>query len=539
MSASRKAMLELFQLALLFIIISGISVYAPDAFLLRKPTTLLLLVLATALLIRFSERIIDLRVRRFLILVAVMIIAWIILRGAKYIAFEETEVVARHIWYLYYVPALSIPQLSMFAALEVEGREKRVKLKIERVTSVITLLLMLCVVTNDLHQWVFRFNPGFAGWDYDYSRGLLFIAVYAWIVLLFFFVLFILYRRCRLSESRRLIWAPIIPAAFGIVYLVLYALDLWPRVGGELFGQFPEAVAFTMAGFWLSLIRIGLIPSNEGYASLFEASELSAQIADTGLNVVYRSKGAATLDKSRLASENTVMLGDNTRLHRKAVHGGYVYWQDDITELNRLNAELSEVGERLSEEVELLRMENELEEERARIEARTRVYDRIADEVKPQLERIADLSAQAEGDPDAYEKNMGLVCLLGAFIKRYSNLALLAADSCEVPAEELRLAVAESLRQLETLGIPAVVICSRSRQIPAGRVTEAYSLFECLLEQSLPALKGVTAAIDERELKLTMEGAEAVLPENENAAAYFEDGASYIRIPLSGEGEKI
>ncbi|MBR6259068.1 MAG: hypothetical protein IKR21_02530, partial [Oscillospiraceae bacterium] len=215
------------------------------------------------------------------------------------------------------------------------------------------------------------------------------------------------------------------------------------------------------------------------------------------------------------------------------------YWQDDITELNRVNAELSEVGERLSEEVELLRMENELEEERARIEARTRVYDRIADEVKPQLERIAELSARAEGDPDAYEKNMGLVCLLGAFIKRYSNLALLTADSREVPSEELRLAVAESLRQLEALGIPAAVTLSKPRQIPAGRVTEVYSLFESLLEQSLPTLKGVTAAIDERELKLTLEGAEAVLPEKENAAAIFEDGASYIRIPLAGEGETI
>ena len=174
-----------------------------------------------------------------------------------------------------------------------------------------------------------------------------------------------------------------------------------------------------MAGFWLSLIWIGLIPSNEGYASLFEASEISAQIADSGLNVVYRSKGAATLTQAQLASENTVMLGENTRLHRKAVHGGFVYWQDDITELNRINDELSEVGERLSEEAELLRMENELEEERARIEARTRVYDRIADEVRPQLEKIADLCAQAEKNPDTYEKNMGHVCLLGAFVKRY------------------------------------------------------------------------------------------------------------------------
>ena len=115
----------------------------------------------------------------------------------------------------------------------------------------------------------------------------------------------------------------------------------------------------------------------------------------------------------------------------------------------------------------------------------------------------------------------------------------MAADSREVSSEELRLAISESLRQLDALGIPAEVSCNTDRQIPAERVTEVYALCESLLERALPTLKAVTAVINEKELKITLEGAEVSLPEMENAETLFEDGASYIRLPLTGKGETV
>ncbi|MBR1690660.1 MAG: hypothetical protein IJ713_07795 [Oscillibacter sp.] len=152
------------------------------------------------------------------------------------------------------------------------------------------------------------------------------------------------------------------------------------------------------------------------------------------------------MTKDQLSSVATVMLDDNTRLHRKAVSGGFVYWQDDITQLNHINAELAEMGEHLAEETELLRLENELHEERAIIEARSRTYDIIAAEVLPQSRKIAALCAEAERDPSRFDGNMKAVCLLGAYIKRYANLSLIAADHTEVETEELYLAISESLR---------------------------------------------------------------------------------------------
>ncbi len=539
MNAYKKSILLLLQLAVLFVAVSAISVYMPEKFLLRKPSTLCLAALALALMLYFYERIIDKPTRNYLVSAAGMIAFWMLLRGAKYIAFEESETIARHIWYLYYLPAMMIPQLSLYAAVSAGTAEKKTYPTVLRLTTIFTAALILLVQTNDLHQWAFRFQPGFAGWDADYFRGPLFAIVYAWSYLLASAVVIILFHRCRLSSSRRFIWVPIVPAAFGVIYMLLYAENLWPRVSGELFGEFPEAVAFTVAGIWLGIISIGLIPSNTGYGKLFEASDLAAQIADRDYHVIYRSVEAAVLTKDQLSSVTTVMLDDNTRLHRKAVSGGFVYWQDDITQLNRINAELAEVGEHLAEETELLRLENELQEERAQIEARSRAYDKIAAEVLPQSKKIAALCAEAERDPSRFDGNMNAVCLLGAYIKRYANLSLVAADHTEIETEELYLAICESLRQLDNMGIPTNSVPPQSEPLPPQIALSAYALFEALLERALPSLQGVNVTFSERELKLTLEGAAVTLPAGCEASLTVEDGSSFIKLPFRKDGAPV
>ncbi|MBR6351225.1 MAG: hypothetical protein IKR93_02755, partial [Firmicutes bacterium] len=287
MNASVKSIRMLLQLAILFVLVGLISAFSPDVFLLRQPTTLLLLALSLALLMYFREHTIDRHIRTHLVAIAAMICLWMLLRGAKYIAFEETETIARHLWYMYYIPALMVPQISLYCALSLGGGKSLAGKAASAVTTAVTAVLTVLILTNDLHQRMFRFKPGFEDWDSDYSRTGLFLFVYVWVIGLLIATMVILFRRCRLSASRRLIWIPVIPSVFGVTYAALYAADLWPRVNGTLLGELPEGICFTMAALWLSFMYIGLIPSNEGYAKLFEASDTASQIADRGYNVIY------------------------------------------------------------------------------------------------------------------------------------------------------------------------------------------------------------------------------------------------------------
>lgn len=536
MTTVKRALGSLGKLALLYIAAAIITVFMPDVFLLRKLSTLFLMGCALALLLYFAERIIDPDARRFLTVIAGLIVLWVTLRGAKYIAFEEMEVVARHIWYLYYVPALLIPLFSLFAALTVGERTWYRRRWAIRCSAAFTGLLILLILLNDLHGLAFRFAPGFAGWDSGYTPGPVFVAAYLWILLLTVGVFIILFRRCRLSASRKLVWIPLLPALFGILYLILYAAGLWPHWRGQLFGEFPETVCFSMAGVWLGLIHIGMIPSNEGYGKLFELSDLAAQIADGDFRVIYRSANAAPLTRAQMALPAGLSLDRDTRVHRKAVSGGYVYWQDDVSRLNRINEELWELGERLAEEAELLRLENRLKEERAQIEAKTRAYDEIAQQVLPQSRQIAALCARAEADPAGCGGALQTVCLLATYIKRYANLSLLALEQPMLEPEELVLAVSESLRRLGERGIPAEVTSVMSAPLPAQVPAEVYARFEALLEAALPDLRGIRAVLREDALCLTLEGTVESLPEGFPGEATAEDGVSYVRIPLVPEG---
>lgn len=537
MTTVKRSLLMLAMLALLYSVSACASVFAPDSFLLRKPTTFILLAYSLALTMFFSDHIIEPQTRRYLVGIAGLITLWTVLRGAKYIAFEETEVVARHIWYLYYIPALLIPLLSLLAALSVGMKHGFTHRRAVLLASLVTLLLLVLLLTNDLHQLVFRFRPGFESWDSDYTRSPVFYLLYGWITLLFICVICVLISRCRISAGRRLVWIPLLPALFGTAYFVLYTAGYWGRVNGDLFGEFPEAVCFTTAGIWLSFISIGLIPSNIGYGRLFELSGISAQIADRDWRVIYKSTNAEPLSARELSSGTVISPNTNTRIHRRPVHGGFVYWQDDISELNRLNRELWETGEQLAEEAELLRLENELKEERAQIEEKTRTYDEIAAKVLAQSQKISALCEEAERRPESYAAKMKTVCMLAAYIKRFANLSLLAADSPYIDAAELYLAVQESLRYVSDMGIAADCSLSQAGGISAQTALYAYALFERLLEQALPTLRGVQAHLAGDVLKCVFEGAELALPEGCCAVLAAEDGSCYVHIPLREAGE--
>ena len=538
MTTAKRTLRMLAQFALLYGIAACITIFAPDVFLLRHCSTLFLMAPALALMMYFSEHIIARDTRKYLVAIAGLTVAWITLRGAKYIAFEETGVIARHVWYLYYVPALLIPLCSLLAALSV-GRQERDRRPWKARFSVgLTVLLILLILTNDLHQLAFRFQPGFADWDAEYTRGPVNVAAYLWILILVVGVFYILFSRCRLSAGRKLVWLPMLPALFGVVYLTLYAMGRWPRIGGELFGEFPEAVCFTLAGVWMSLISIGLIPSNASYGKLFELSDLAAQIADRDYRVIYRNANAASLSGEQMASPSGVVLDRDTRVHRKTVAGGFVYWQDDVTELNRINEELRELGEQLAEETELLSLRNELREERAKIEAKTKAYDEIAEQVLPQSRRIAALCVEAGQCPEKYAANMKTVCLLAAYIKRYANLTLLAADQEEMELRELFLALQESLRYVREAGIPADEGLSGEVRVNSQRLIAAYALFETLLEAALPSLRGLQVRLEESVLKLSFAGAELALPEGAYGEIRVEDRISYVRLPLGEAGER-
>ena len=403
----------------------------PDVFPWRMISSLYFLALGVLLVIYFAERIANRgQLKRWMMSCAWLIVMFLFLRMVKYEAFPNDSVMSRYTWYLYYFPMLFIPLCTFYATLSIDGDEKKEFNKVRALFGGISTLLFLCVLTNDFHQQIFVFQEGYAQWDNGYKHGWGYVAVIAWIYFLYAFSIVVMFKKCELPKVKKRWWVTILPFAIGITIQLLIASGHMPKVNGLMVINFPEAVCFMIALFWECCIRIGLIPTNKGYGELMRVSSLSLQITDQKGTAIYKSLAAKEIEEDYRKKTHPVLLDENTELYCEQIPGGYTYWQSDISELNELNKKLEEIHSLLEEETELIRLENELKEKQVSIEERTKLYEFINARTTAQSKKIADLSEVALQTEDRKVRNYNaaVICFLGAYIKRYANLMLMAQN---------------------------------------------------------------------------------------------------------------
>ena len=199
--------LGLFVLAGFFRQMDRLAAPLPSAacFLL---TNLIYIGLAMAWGFSISRRSLHRDDRRWLLLGCAMAVLWLFLRAVKYRFFSD-DAITRHLWYLYYVPQILAPLFSLFAALHLGRREDDTFSAKWYLLFIPAALLIGGVLTNDLHQMTFRALPGAATLDADYTHGWMYYFAMTWIVGLLLATGIIVYRKCRVSESRRYAWIPL------------------------------------------------------------------------------------------------------------------------------------------------------------------------------------------------------------------------------------------------------------------------------------------------------------------------------------------
>ncbi|MBQ9468013.1 MAG: hypothetical protein IJU52_03300 [Clostridia bacterium] len=516
---------------------------------LRPVVPVFYIFLSTWFTLRVHGRVVDRRVRAFLTLSSSMIALLAFLCAVKYFAFTAPGAAARYVWYLYYLPILAAPTFLYLAAVCHDLRPGKRPRAAVFLPALLSLILFLSVLTNDLHFLAFSFRPGFANWDADYARGPFYYIPVIWAVMLLFFAVGIFAHKSRLSALRKLTVIPPAPIVAALLFSILYLLDRQPKYDGINVFEFQEVLCFSCACFIECCLAIGLVPSNEGYSSLFSLSSVCAAITDNAGKTVYASSRSALREDRRPPQKTPVMLDGDTRLESAEVRGGRVYWQDDLTAINRVNAGLAEAEERLREEAVLIRLQNELKAEQARTLEKNRVYDLIAQSVRAQSEAIVSLADGAQsalrtpgGEIDAADK-LKRICVPAAYIKRRANLTLLYENGEAAGGKELLLALDGSLRALSLSGLPALRTGALSADLCKEEALGFYDAFEELVERALPALSGVHIAARENVLRLTFENALPALTEEraarlESAGVRFtvrrEDQSAYYTFVFEG-----
>lgn len=441
--------------------------------------------------ISVSKRIIQVQVRHYLIAVSGLMVFWFVIRSMRY--FFITDIgIARQLWYLYYLPMLFIPLFSLFVAISLGKPENARLSKTALVLLYIpTVLCLLLVLTNDLHQLVFSFPEGEVWTDINNGYTIGYYIVLGWEILCSLAAFIIMIIKCRLSYRKKYLPFLLLTASIGYALIYVSGAEWMQLIGGDI----TAAQCLMFTGILECCIQCGLIQTNTGYRAMFEAGSIGAQIVDTDWHIRYASSNAPKLpsDRMRSAESEPAKLDNNTLLRSSKIPGGHVLWQEDITDITALLEKLEENRKTISES-------NDVEQENYKtkvkintVREKNRLYDRLQAQTAHQIELLDQLLTQyeTEGDPEIRRSLLAKAAVIGAYIKRRGNLMFIGEKSDVTDTAELSACLEESFANLELMGVECAIDIPGKNSIYTRDAIRVYDYFEAVTEEAMNDLRFV------------------------------------------------
>ncbi len=460
----------------------------PQSAMLLRSVIYISLLLAWGVSLR--TRIIQAQVQRCLLAIVVLMVLWMLLRTVKHAAGGID--LKRWLWYFYYLPMLFIPLIALFVSMSL-GKPENYRLpRGLRLLYLPAALLLLAVLTNDLHQRVFSFPSGVMS-DLDYRYAFGYFVILGWVSLCALASFFIMLTKCRIPQSRTVLFLPLLPLGLSFAYTVLYIRSVrWLLL---VAGDMTTAQCMMIFGIFEGCLQCGLIQSNMGYDELFETTTLPVQITDDSFRTRYASAAGAPLPEETLRqmTADSVRLDGDTLLKRHRLRRGYVFWREDISELNRVSEALALTREELRDTGDVLAAEQEQQSRMLRLKEENHLFDSMEEQTARQVALLREHIAVLRETEDMAEARrlLGRIIVLGTYVKRRNNLIFVAAQYGAIPAQELRLCLNESGENLNICDIECKTAVHLTGTLPSWQATAVYDLFEAVVERGLDTLSSL------------------------------------------------
>ena len=225
-------------------------------------------------------------------------------------------------------------------------RKKRIK-KISTALLLPAAVLIVCVLTNDLHQQVFRFlmEPPYS--DENYHYGKIFFVIQLWIIVCLAAMEVILVFKSRIP-GRKQFWLPIIPGILllGWNFCNIFRVPFILSIAGDM----TAVCCLLMTAIFQSCILCGLIPVNSRYFELFQATGgLHAEITDNSFQRYYYSGEFPRLSREmrECIIAKSIVQEQGTQIRHIPVKGGHLFWAEDISVLLDQYLDIQEQQEEL------------------------------------------------------------------------------------------------------------------------------------------------------------------------------------------------
>ena len=430
--------------------------------------------------VTISGRIIDSRVRHTLYGITFFMEMYFLLQICKYRLYFNNL----YVWSYYYIPMLVVPLLLFYLSLYL-NRQEHEKLDWRwNIAAIPAVFLILLIITNGLHFWFFRFEGTGAEAKLT-NTGILVYVYWAYVALLIISAIVIMFRKCRISISKKHVGILTITVIMCAVIFLLYVTGLSPKLRGIELWNIGELFAFCTIAIVEVCIMVGLLPANTNYSIFFNRTDIPAVIKDTRDNLIYSTSSSEKLNNP----------SEDEYIKTASISGGSVSWIVDYSAVTALNRQIEEVTEQVMTRNNYLKTQNSLKEERVAVDARNEVYDRIAGIVSSQIAKIEELLADNETD---YTERLKEIAVYNAYIKRRSNMELLSESAEFFTVTEIVTAIGESAEYLKLNGTEVMVSSLAEGRVPADVAILTYEFFEEIAEILMDEKKKMSVILSDK-----------------------------------------
>ena len=405
------------------------------------------------------------------------------------------------LYYIRFLPYFGIVESWFFTGVSLarsQGLITRSRQRALFALSIAFYAVGIAFIFNDLHGMSFSLNA-YKEIVIIWPLGYLTIAM----VILLWALGFGLLLACQAKIYQSTLLLPLL--AFGLL-LVLNIVSF--RHDSALRSNNFDLV--NILGFALILevsLQTRLIPANSGYIKLFRYSPVNLRLMNEELTEIYppekdnlSRKSMTKLreaikerytkkDPKRPARQDTLRIEsmDKTGLlyNVSQLNGGYLIWEDDISDIQNLGQELSQLNVALEQRAKVLAKERTIRSQYISMHVRRNLLNSLEDSLASQLSVIRQSLAEIESSQDRafVRKELGRVKIMVSQCKRKSNLLVRGEETIEM--EEVSMIFQEALQDAATAGIKGLALCQGSEPVRTSQLLLAYDYLQALLEKSV------------------------------------------------------
>lgn len=375
-------------------------------------------------------------------------------------------------WYLLYIPLLFIPSMWFITNNQIYIKNQIYKRVFAIISLAISLLLLLLVLTNDFHEFVFIFPEGSTGShpsDYKYNFGYFIIYAFIFLEILTTIVLFYTFSNKKTTIKQKIL--PSVVILLVLVYSILYVVtDIAVPYLSDM------TLVYTILGTMLVYISLkcGLVKNSGAYFEFFETCNVPLAIVNEKQDIEYQNA------QYRKQKANSNML-----LVKQKLNSGTLLVLNDVEKLKSLQKELKTENEKLEYINKILENKKEVLQKEKQIKQHALLLDKVEKQIKNKRNVLEELlnnlpeTITTENKKQTKETLNEIKIIVG-YLKRKTSLILLSEQKQEITKDELKLLFNESFNDLKWLNINAGIGLDECF-IPVSIAGKFYDIYNELL----------------------------------------------------------